>query len=84
MEYKVKQVIKKLGKRLRSLRMSKHISLNKLAYENDLTTATISRIENGLVDLRMSTLLKVAISLEMPIEEIIKPLEIDYTQDYLE
>lgn len=49
MEQNDKALTKKLGRYLKILREKKGISLNHFAYENDLTTATVSRIENGLV-----------------------------------
>ena len=67
--------------RLKDLREQKGVSLNIFAYENDLTTATVSRIENGLVDTKFSTLVKYAKGLEMPLDEIIQLLDIDYTND---
>lgn len=64
MEQNNKALTKKLGRYLKVLREKKGISLNHFAYENDLTTATVSRIENGLVDTKISTLIKYARGLE--------------------
>ncbi len=83
MERDEKKLIKLLGHYLKLLREEKGISLNIFAYENDLTTATVSRIENGLVDSKFSTLVKYAKGLEIPLENIITELDIDYTnQEY--
>ena len=60
MELDKQELIKVLGHYLKSLREQKGTSLNIFAYENDLTTATVSRIENGLVDTKCSTLIKYA------------------------
>lgn len=79
MERDEKKLIKLLGHYLKLLREEKGISLNIFAYENDLTTATVSRIENGLVDSKFSTLVKYAKGLEIPLENIITELDIDYT-----
>ena len=79
MELNEELIRKKLGNYLKKLRENKGISLNIFAYENDLTTATVSRIENGLVDTKFSTLIKYARGLEMPLEHIIVHLEIDCT-----
>lgn len=43
-----------------------------LAYENDLNKSTLSRIENGLVDPKLSTLNKIAESLEISLDELMK------------
>lgn len=63
------------------LREKKGTSLNIFAYENDMTTATVSRIENGLVDPKFSTLVKYARGLEIPFEIIIENLHIDYKNE---
>lgn len=81
MERDEKKLIKILGHTLKLLRERKGISLNIFAYENDLTTATVSRVENGLVDTKFSTLIKYAKGLEIPLENILKNLNIDYTND---
>lgn len=83
MERDEKKLTKLLGHYLKLLREEKGISLNIFAYENDLTTATVSRIENGLVDTKFSTLVKYAKGLEIPLENILSKLNIDYTnQEY--
>lgn len=79
MERNDKKLTKRLGKYLKVLREEKGISLNLFAYENDLTTATVSRIENGLVDTKICTLIKYARGLEVPLEHILLKLEIDYS-----
>ena len=79
MERDEKEIIKVLGATLKLLRESKGVSLNLFAYENDLTTATVSRVENGLVDTKFSTLIKYAKGLEMPLDKILENLNIDYT-----
>lgn len=79
MEREDKQLTKVLGHYLKILREEKGISLNIFAYENDLTTATVSRIENGLVDTKFSTLIKYAKGLEIPLENILQKLNIDYS-----
>lgn len=83
MERDEKKLTKLLGHYLKLLREEKGISLNIFAYENDLTTATVSRIENGLVDTKFSTLVKYAKGLEIPLENILSKFNIDYTnQEY--
>ena len=65
-------ICKKFGERLKKLREAKNLSLNMLAYENDLNKSTLSRIENGLVDPKLSTLNKIAESLEISLDELMK------------
>ena len=81
MEQEYRKLFKILGNYLKSLREQRGISLNIFAYENDMTTATVSRIENGLVDTKLSTLIKYAKGLEVPLENILISLEINYTND---
>ena len=81
MEQGEKEIIKLLGSYLKTLRENKKQSLNMFAYENDMTTATVSRVENGLVDLKFTTLIKYARALEIPLEDIIMQLDIDYTNE---
>lgn len=81
MEQDEKQIIKLLGNYLKTLRESQNKSLNIFAYENDMTTATVSRVENGLVDSKFSTLIKYAKGLEIPLETILMNLDIDYSND---
>ena len=77
MEQEEKKLIKVLGNTLKLLREEKGVSLNIFAYENDLTTATVSRVENGLVDTKFSTLIKYAKGLEIPLEQILQLLNIN-------
>ncbi len=81
MERDEKNLMKLLGNSLKSLRLKQNKSLNIFAYENDLTTATVSRVENGLVDTKFSTLIKYAKGLEIPLDIIIKNLDIEYKND---
>ncbi len=81
MEQEEKKLIKVLGNTLKLLREEKGISLNIFAYENDLTTATVSRVENGLVDTKFSTLIKYAKGLEIPLEQILQLLNINYKNE---
>ena len=81
MEQDEKKIFKNLGEYLKSLRLRQNKSLNIFAYENDMTTATVSRVENGLVDSKLSTLIKYAKGLEIPLENILKHLNIDYTNN---
>ena len=81
MEQYEKDIIKLLVNSLKSLRLKQNKSLNIFAYENDLTTATVSRVENGLVDTKFSTLIKYAKGLEIPLDIIIKNLDIEYKNE---
>jgi transcriptional regulator with XRE-family HTH domain len=58
-EENVADIMKKVGKRIRALRMAQgHTSHETFAYENDINRAQYSRYERG-EDLRLTTLIKV-------------------------
>lgn len=61
----VAQANKDFIKRLSKLRQAKGLTIEKLAYENDISKSTLSRIERGLVDPKLSTLIKIAKGLEI-------------------
>lgn len=60
----------KLGKRISEIRNNKKITLEKLAYENDIPKSTLSRIERGLVDARVSNIGKIAEGLDISIKDL--------------
>lgn len=70
MQYETSKTHKEFGKRLRLLREKQGKSLNMFAYENDLSKASVSKIERGIIDFRFSTLLQLANALEMSLAEL--------------
>ncbi len=73
MQHADRENLKKLGLKIREIRMSKSKSLNEFVLSRGyLTTATWSRIENGIFDLKLSTLLRVSYMLEIKVEELLK------------
>lgn len=65
--------LKAFGEHIRKLRMRKSNSLNEIAFtRGGVTSATLSRIENGLVDFKFSTLLKLSHTLDISIQELFK------------
>lgn len=78
-----KENIKKLSQRIKKLRLEQSKSLNKFVLSNGyLTTATWSRLENGLNDYKFSTLLRVSRLLNIKIDELLK--DIDFNYDFKE
>ena len=74
--------LKILGKRVKDLRIEKSKSLNEFVLSRGfLTTATWSRVENGLFDLKFSTLLKIAKMLEFDVAELLNGCDFDYDFD---
>ena len=65
--------LKLFGKLVKEIRLKKSYSLNNIAFERGgVTSATLSRIENGLVDFKFSTLLNLAYTLDVSLEELFK------------
>ena len=68
-----KENLKLFAKHIKKIRKNKSKSLNKLAFSRGgVTSAILSRIENGLVDFKFSTLVKIASALEIPLKEILR------------
>ena len=79
MQYVDKENAKLLGKKIKELRLRKSKSLNNFVLQRGyLTTATWSRIENGLYDMKLSTLLRVALMLETTPHDLLNCITLDY------
>jgi len=62
----------KFGKHLRKLRKRKSLKLSFASYDGDgINPSTISRIENGQVDPKLSTLIKLADALGMKLKDLV-------------
>ena len=67
----------KFGKRLKSCK-----SLNNFVMtRGGLSTATWSRIENGVNDIKLSTIIKVAALLNISVGQLMKDIDFDYSID---
>ena len=65
--------LKNFGNIVRNIRTKKSPSLNKIAFSRGgVTSATLSRIENGQVDFKFSTLIKLSQTLDIPLTELFK------------
>lgn len=74
------QNLEKLAHRIKKLRLEKSKSLNKFVFSRgNVTSATWSRVENALVDVKFSTLVQICAMLEIKIEDLLKDLDLDYT-----
>lgn len=67
-----KELIAKLGRRISIERKKRGITLEKLAYEMEISKGNLSDIENGKSDPRYTTLLKIADGLELPLSKLLK------------
>ncbi|PWL77108.1 XRE family transcriptional regulator [Candidatus Gastranaerophilales bacterium] len=76
------ELLTKFGRRIKELRTKQNKSLNNFSFNSELlTSATVSRIENGLVDLKFSTLIKLANALDMKPEEVLHDFDFKYETD---
>jgi DNA-binding Xre family transcriptional regulator len=62
----------KVGKQIQKLRIERDISQQDLAAKCDFEKSNMSRLEAGKVNCTLSTLNKVAIALEVEVEELFK------------
>lgn len=69
-----KQLLRKIGLRIKQLRSDKGMSQRELGYEIDVEKSNISRIESGKFNTKIYTLYKVAEALKMSMSDL---LEID-------
>ena len=80
---KVLQLNKEYGNIIRKLRETKlQKSCAKVADEYDLDRGNLNRMENGLIDSRLSNLWKVSEALGVKLSEIIKILETNMGDDF--
>ncbi len=63
--------LKKLGKNIAEIRKAKGMSQDRLYIESELARRTIDRLETGKVDVRISTLLKISETLQVPLAELV-------------
>lgn len=67
----VRLFTKKIGNRVCDLRKQKGISQRNLSYDADIDISTLSRLERGLLNPRISTLMAIAKVLEVPVKELL-------------
>ncbi|MDR1113957.1 MAG: helix-turn-helix domain-containing protein [Candidatus Margulisbacteria bacterium] len=62
----------RLGRKITKLREASGISQERFAYENDIAKSTVARIEQGVVDARISNLERIAKGLEVSLPELLR------------
>ena len=70
MEKRYKIEIAAFGKKLRQIRLHKGLSQLDLEIESGINRTEISRIENGLKNIEFATIVKLAIALDVELEEL--------------
>ena len=58
-------------------------SINKFAHEYDLDVGNTSRVENGLIDVKLVTLWKISEALGLKTSEIVRKVEEKLGEDFL-
>ncbi len=64
--------LKEFGEHFRQVRLSKKMSQKELAFEADIEVSQISRIERGIINPTVTTLLVLAEALEIPASTFLK------------
>ena len=78
------KIRKILGNIVRQLRIKNTgLSCNKLANEYDIGNGNLSRIENGVVDVKLITVWKIAEALGMKVSELTAILEDELGEDFV-
>ena len=67
-----KEVLKRLGLRIKQLRTQKGLSQADLGVEIDVEKSNISRMESGKFNTKILTLFKVAKALDLTLSELMK------------
>jgi len=60
-----------LGNRIKQLRKERNLTLENLCYKNNLEPSTLSRIEQGIVEAKYLTLLKIAKAFKMELKDLL-------------
>ena len=60
-----------LGERIRTLREERHLLQRELASQAGIPVRTLGRIERGEVDVRLSTLCKIADALQLDVKDLL-------------
>lgn len=68
--------MKKLGSRIRTLRINEGLDIADLSLEIGLTGAQISRIETSVSDITLSSIIRIAYGLNLSLQDVLAELEI--------
>lgn len=79
---KTLQLIKALGNVIKEERQTKAKSQTMLAYEYELDSGNLCRVENGKIEAKISMLWRIAEALDIPLSSLIKKLEQKLGKDF--
>jgi len=65
-----KKIRKKFGQRVRHLRKQQNISQAQLAFESGLSREQISRIERGIKNVSLETIVSLSIGFDIPLKDL--------------
>jgi transcriptional regulator with XRE-family HTH domain len=66
-----KKNVKLLGANIKRLREAKKLSLREMSYACNIDNSKISKIENGQINITFTTILQIALALEIQPSEIL-------------
>ncbi len=69
-----------LGDKIRSLRLARKMTLAQLASKTSVTAVTIHNIEHNAFEPKVNTILELSDALEVPIQHLIDPQEVELFQ----
>lgn len=67
-----KQLLQKLGMKIKQLRTEKGISQNTFGFDIEMEKSNVSRLESGKTNPRISTLFRVSKALNISLAELLK------------
>ncbi len=79
---KTLQLVQELGNVIKEVRQAKGKSQTMLAYEYELDSGNLCRIENGKIEAKISMLWRIAEALEIPLSTLISKLEQKLGKDF--
>jgi transcriptional regulator with XRE-family HTH domain len=68
-------ILKKIGERLQETRVQKKLTQKELAFMVDVEISQITRIERGVINTSVLSLLRITDALEISISDFLKDLE---------
>ena len=75
MKFKKEDVSKKVGNRIREIRISKSLSMEKLATDTGIEYSQLSRIELGKINTSIYHVYIISQSLKVPIQDLFEPVQ---------
>jgi transcriptional regulator with XRE-family HTH domain len=70
MKFKKEEVSKKVGSKIRELRLSKGLTIERVAFDSGMEYTQLSRIELGKINTSIYQVYKISDSLSVPVPEI--------------